>query len=80
MRVRALHPDVLVATSAVWQTTCTLVRGGEGEAAEGFVVDSPVLPAELESLPALAAQASFPVSGLLATHADWDHLLGQVGS
>ncbi|MBA2261691.1 MAG: MBL fold metallo-hydrolase [Solirubrobacterales bacterium] len=78
MRVRALHPDVLVATSAVWQTTCTLVRGGEGEAAEGFVVDSPVLPAELESLPALAAQASFPVSGLLATHADWDHLLGRL--
>ena len=78
MRVTALHPAVLVATSAVWQTTCTLVRGGEGEAAEGFVVDSPVLPAELDSLGALATQAAFPVSGLLATHADWDHLLGRL--
>ncbi|MDQ3091656.1 MAG: MBL fold metallo-hydrolase, partial [Actinomycetota bacterium] len=88
MRVSALHPDVLVATSAVWQTTCTLVRGGEGTqrpsgagtgaTTEGFVVDSPVLPAELESLAALAAQAGFPVSGLLATHADWDHLLGRL--
>jgi len=88
VRVSALHPDVLVATSAVWQTTCTLVRGGEGTqrpsgagtgaTTEGFMVDSPVLPAELESLAALAAQAGFPVSGLLATHADWDHLLGRL--
>lgn len=74
MRVRALHADVVVATSAVWQTTCTLVRGGE----EGFVIDSPVFPGELEALPALAAQAGFPVSGLLATHGDWDHLLGRL--
>lgn len=78
MRVTALHPDVLVATSAVWQTTCTLVRGGREEGAEGFVIDSPVLPSELESLAALAGQAGFPVSGLLATHADWDHLLGRL--
>lgn len=88
MRVTALHPDVLVATSAVWQTTCTLVRGGDGsqrpsgagtgEGVEGFVIDSPVLPSELDSLAALAAQAGFPVSGLLATHADWDHLLGRL--
>src|SRR5689334_4444209 len=26
MRVLALHQDVLVATSRLWQTTCTLVR------------------------------------------------------
>jgi len=74
VRVRALHADVVVATSAVWQTTCTLVRGGE----EGFLIDSPVYPEELEALPALAAQAGFPVSGLLATHGDWDHLLGRL--
>lgn len=60
--------------SAVWQTTCTLVRSAE----EGFVIDSPVLPEELEALPSLAEQAGFPVSGLLATHADWDHLLGRM--
>jgi glyoxylase-like metal-dependent hydrolase (beta-lactamase superfamily II) len=74
MRAVALHADVLVATSAVWQTTCTLVRRGE----EGFVVDSPVLPEELEVLPALLGQAGFPFSGLLVTHADWDHLLGRL--
>jgi glyoxylase-like metal-dependent hydrolase (beta-lactamase superfamily II) len=39
------------------------------------VVDSPVLPDELELLPAVAAQAGFTVVGLLATHADWDHVL-----
>jgi len=74
MRVMALHEDLIVVVSAVWQTTSTLVRSGE----EGFVIDSPVLPEELEALPALAEQAGFPVSGLLATHADWDHLLGRL--
>lgn len=74
MRVVGLHPDVLVATSRVWQTTCTIVRHGD----EGFVVDSPVLPDELDVLPAICEQAGFPVSGLLATHGDWDHLLGRL--
>ena len=47
--------------------------------AETFVIDSPVLPEELETLPALLAQAHFPEpSGLLATHGDWDHLLGRL--
>jgi glyoxylase-like metal-dependent hydrolase (beta-lactamase superfamily II) len=41
------------------------------------VIDSPVYPDELEALPAVLEQAGFPVSGLLATHADWDHLLGR---
>ncbi len=73
MRVVGLHPDVLVATSRFWQTTCTIVRHGD----EGFVIDGPVLPDELEVLPAIVEQADFPVSGLLATHGDWDHLLGR---
>jgi glyoxylase-like metal-dependent hydrolase (beta-lactamase superfamily II) len=73
VRVRALHPDVLVATSRVWQTTCTVLRSGE----EAFVVDSPVLPDELDVLGAVLEQSGFPLSGLLATHADWDHLLGR---
>jgi glyoxylase-like metal-dependent hydrolase (beta-lactamase superfamily II) len=42
------------------------------------VIDSPVLPDELDALPGVLEQAGFPVSGLLATHADWDHLLGRL--
>lgn len=71
MRAVALHADVIVFVSDVWQTTCTAVRSGE----EGFVIDSPVYPEELRALPEILTQAGFPVSGLLATHGDWDHLL-----
>jgi glyoxylase-like metal-dependent hydrolase (beta-lactamase superfamily II) len=74
MRVVGLHRDVLVVTSRVWQTTCTIVRNGE----ECFVVDSPVFPDELEALPAILEHAGFPFTGLLATHADWDHVLGRL--
>jgi glyoxylase-like metal-dependent hydrolase (beta-lactamase superfamily II) len=74
LRVVGLHPGVLVATSRVFQTACTIVRDGD----ECFVVDSPVLPDELEVLPALLEQAGFPLSGLLATHGDWDHVLGRL--
>jgi glyoxylase-like metal-dependent hydrolase (beta-lactamase superfamily II) len=74
VRVVSLHRDVLVATSRVYQTTCTAIRSGE----EGFVIDSPIFPDELEVLPAVLEQAGFPVSGLLATHGDWDHLLGRL--
>jgi glyoxylase-like metal-dependent hydrolase (beta-lactamase superfamily II) len=75
VRAVTLHPDVLLVTSGVMQTTCTIVRAAE----ECFVIDSPVLPDELELLPSLLAQAHFPApSGLLATHADWDHLLGRL--
>jgi glyoxylase-like metal-dependent hydrolase (beta-lactamase superfamily II) len=50
-------------------------EGGAGE--ETFVIDSPVLPEELELLGALVQQAGFPQPrGLLATHADFDHVLG----
>lgn len=83
MRALALHPEVLLATSAVWQTNCTIVRGpvdreGKG-AGEAFVIDSPVLPDELDALPTLLEQSGFPSpSGLLATHGDWDHLLGRL--
>jgi glyoxylase-like metal-dependent hydrolase (beta-lactamase superfamily II) len=92
---------VLVATSAVLQVNCVIVRGaiagqgegvgdegqaggaeeavGLGQAGEIFVIDSPVLPDELQTLPALLEQARFPSpSGLLATHGDWDHLLGRL--
>lgn len=75
MRVVSLHSDVLVATSAIWQTNCVIVRSGK----EAFVVDSPILPEEIGALPAVIEQSQFPpVAGLLATHADWDHLLGRL--
>jgi glyoxylase-like metal-dependent hydrolase (beta-lactamase superfamily II) len=73
VRALGLHPDVVVATSLYWQTTCTAVRHGD----EAFLIDSPVFPEELEALPALLGQAGFAIKGLLATHADWDHLLGR---
>ena len=72
MKVLAVHADLIVVVSRFWQTTCTAVRAGE----EGFVIDSPVYPDELEALAGVLEQAGFPVSGLLVTHADWDHLLG----
>ncbi len=78
MRVVALTEDVLVCTSSFWQTTCTIVRGPDHEAPEAFVVDSPVLPDELEALPGVLQHVGWPCSGLLATHGDWDHLLGRL--
>ncbi|MBA3408613.1 MAG: MBL fold metallo-hydrolase [Solirubrobacterales bacterium] len=73
MKAVGLHPDVFVVTSRFWQTTCTLVKSGS----EAFCVDSPVLPDELELLPAIASQSGFEVVGCVVTHADWDHLLGR---
>ncbi|MGX6448767.1 MBL fold metallo-hydrolase [Patulibacter sp. S7RM1-6] len=82
MRALAVHPDVLVVVSRVWQTTAAIVRApaGEGEQQgprEAFLVDSPVYPDELELTAQVAGQAGFAVQGLLATHGDWDHLLGR---
>ena len=34
MRVLAVHSDVIVVVSGIWQTTCTAVRAGE----EAFVI------------------------------------------
>jgi glyoxylase-like metal-dependent hydrolase (beta-lactamase superfamily II) len=87
VRAVALHADVLLVCSAVLGANCVVVRGtGGGESAEDeappeevFVVDSPVLPDELDALPALLEQARFSAPcGLLATHGDWDHLLGRL--
>jgi hydroxyacylglutathione hydrolase len=69
-----VHPDVIVVRSAFWQTTCTIVHRGE----ECFAIDSPVLPDELDALPAILGQAGWGLSGLLCTHGDWDHLLGRL--
>jgi glyoxylase-like metal-dependent hydrolase (beta-lactamase superfamily II) len=91
VRAVALHRDVIVVTSQLLQAHCTLVRGRAafrdvaGERAPGpeapapdetFAIDSPVLPEELELLSAVVEQAGFSQpQGLLATHADWDHVL-----
>jgi glyoxylase-like metal-dependent hydrolase (beta-lactamase superfamily II) len=74
VQVVAVHPGVIVARSAKWQTTSTVLHHGE----ETFVVDSPVFPDELDALPGILAQAGWGLSGLLATHGDWDHLLGRL--
>jgi glyoxylase-like metal-dependent hydrolase (beta-lactamase superfamily II) len=74
LRALSVNADAIVFVSRVWQTTCTAVRAGD----EGFVIDSPVFPDELEAVPAVLDQAAFPVSGLLVTHADWDHVLGRL--
>jgi glyoxylase-like metal-dependent hydrolase (beta-lactamase superfamily II) len=73
VRAVAIDKDLIVLVSAVWQTTATAVRAG----GEGFLIDSPVLPEELEALPSVLEQAGFPMSGLLCTHGDWDHLLAR---
>ncbi|MGO9754059.1 MAG: MBL fold metallo-hydrolase [Solirubrobacteraceae bacterium] len=74
MRALAVHEDLIVVVSGIWQTTCTIVRSG----GEGFLIDSPILPEELSALPDLLEQTEFPLTGLLCTHADWDHLLGRL--
>lgn len=74
MQAVALHPEVIVARSVKWQTSCTFLHHGD----ETFLVDSVVYPTELELLPGLLAQAGWGLSGLLATHGDWDHLLGRL--
>jgi glyoxylase-like metal-dependent hydrolase (beta-lactamase superfamily II) len=74
VRAVAVHRDAIVVTSRLWQTTCTAVRSG----GECMLIDSPYFPDELELLPVLLSQAGFEPVGLLATHADWDHLLGRL--
>jgi glyoxylase-like metal-dependent hydrolase (beta-lactamase superfamily II) len=74
VRAVAVHRDAIVATSRLWQTTCTAIRA-DGEC---MLIDSPYFPDELELLPVLLRESGFNPVGLLATHADWDHLLGRL--
>jgi glyoxylase-like metal-dependent hydrolase (beta-lactamase superfamily II) len=74
MRAFALDADAIVFVSDVWQTTSTAVRSDD----EGFLIDSVIFPEELRALPDVLQQAGFPISGLLSTHGDWDHLLGDL--
>ena len=74
MRAVSISEDALVVTSAFWQTNAIALRSGE----EAMLIDSPYLPGELDALPGVLAGAGFEPDGLLATHADFDHLLGRV--
>jgi glyoxylase-like metal-dependent hydrolase (beta-lactamase superfamily II) len=74
VRAVSVHRDALVVTSRMWQTTATAVRAG----GEAILVDAPYFPDELDALPALLAQTGFEPNGLLATHGDFDHLLGRL--
>jgi len=58
----------------MWQTNAVALRAGD----EAMLVDSPYFPDELEALPGLLAGAGFEPDALLATHADFDHLLGRL--
>jgi glyoxylase-like metal-dependent hydrolase (beta-lactamase superfamily II) len=74
LRAVSISPDALVVTSGFWQTNAIALRVGE----EAVLIDSPYLPDELDALPGLLAGAGFEPDGLLATHADFDHLLGRL--
>jgi glyoxylase-like metal-dependent hydrolase (beta-lactamase superfamily II) len=58
----------------MWQTNAVALRAGE----EAMLIDSPYFPDELEALPGLLAGAGFEPDALLATHADFDHVLGRL--
>jgi glyoxylase-like metal-dependent hydrolase (beta-lactamase superfamily II) len=70
LRVAAAHRDALVVTSRLWQTNAVALRAGS----EALLVDSPYFPDELDALPELIGSPN----GLIATHGDYDHLLGRL--
>src|SRR5438552_4731467 len=74
MRAIAVHEDVLVVTSSLWQTNAVAIRAGD----EAMLIDSPYFPDEIELLPEMLRQSGFAPAGLLATHADWDHVLARL--
>ena len=74
MRAVSAHRDALVVTSRMWQTNAVALRAG----GEAMLIDSPYFPDELEALPDLLTSAGFKPDALLATHADFDHLLGRL--
>jgi glyoxylase-like metal-dependent hydrolase (beta-lactamase superfamily II) len=43
-----------------------------------MLIDSPYFPDELEALPGVLAGAGFEPDALIATHADYDHVLGRL--
>ena len=74
MRAVSVHQDALVLTSLLWQTNAVALRAG----GEAMLIDSPYFPEELEALPQVLSGAGFEPDALIATHGDFDHLLGRV--
>jgi len=74
LRAVSVHHDAIVVTSLLWQTTATAIRAG----GETMLVDSPYFPDELALLPAVLGQSGFEPTALLATHGDFDHVLGRL--
>ena len=74
MQAVSLTESALLITSAFWQTNAVALRAG----GEAVLIDSPYLPDELDALPSLLAGAGYEPDGLIATHGDFDHLLGRV--
>jgi glyoxylase-like metal-dependent hydrolase (beta-lactamase superfamily II) len=74
VRVVSVHRDALVVTSRLWQTNAVALRAG----GEAMLIDAPYFPDELDALPSLLAQSGFEPVALLATHADFDHLLARL--
>jgi glyoxylase-like metal-dependent hydrolase (beta-lactamase superfamily II) len=74
LRAVSAHRDALIVTSRMWQTNAVALRAG----GEAMLIDSPYFADELEALPGLLAGAGFEPDALLATHADFDHLLGRL--
>jgi glyoxylase-like metal-dependent hydrolase (beta-lactamase superfamily II) len=70
----SVHRDALVLTSLMWQTNAVALRAG----GEAMLVDSPYYPEELNALPGVLAGSGFEPDALIATHGDFDHLLGRV--
>jgi len=58
----------------MWQTNAVALRAGR----EAMLIDSPYYPDELEALPGVLAGAGFEPDALIATHLDYDHVLGRV--
>ena len=58
----------------MWRTNAVALRAGN----EALLIDSPYFPDELEALPSLLPQSGFEVDALVATHADFDHVLGRL--
>jgi glyoxylase-like metal-dependent hydrolase (beta-lactamase superfamily II) len=74
LRAVSVHRDALVLTSLMWQTNAVALRGG----GEAMLIDSPYYTEELDALPEVLAGAGFAPDALIATHGDFDHLLGRV--
>ena len=58
----------------MWQTNAVALRAAE----EAMLIDSPYFPDELGALPGLLAGAGFEPDALVATHVDYDHVLGRL--